>query len=298
MITSIRSVDIIFQKAIYLQKKGIPFVLTGTNGAYKLESEYYKDEVYISKFKQGLLPKDLGFIKRIKNHIIKEQIYLKYTEFLNPGLIKYVETKEYPEGTLFNDVYEVDLDEAYWKTALNEGIISKELYDEGCKFKFENLDKEETAYKKKVRLIALGSLAKQKSYYEFSGKKIIRRDPIKSVLTENVWYTIVKKVSDIMTSAQKIAGNDFLMFWVDGIYIKGHENVEKIQDYFHSKGYESKVKKIHKFYYKNRIIHSQDTELENKEDIRTFNLPALNKKRKKTLFSNLELIETAKKYSK
>jgi hypothetical protein len=293
---SVSSVEIIFKKAIYYQKQGIPFELRGTNGSYQLVSDQWENEVFVSKFKNGLKPEDLGFVRRVKNFVKKNYISLKFTNQYYTYNIDYVSLRQFPDGIEYNDVWEIDIDEAYWRTALNEGVISQSLYDEGSKFKQDpNLTPEEVQYKKRVRLIALGSLAKQTKVYKFTGKKIELIENERSSDTENVWYNICHKVGEVMKEAEKLAGDDFLFFWVDGIYVKGKENVERISQYFIENNYQSKIKKIEKFYVKDRIIHCQDSS--DVRDIRTFRLPNPNK-RKKAIHSVSKINSVATKYSK
>lgn len=293
---NISSVDMIFKKAIYYQKNGIPFELRGTNGSYQLVTEQWNNEVFVSKFKNGLKPEDLGFVKRVKNHVKKNNIAFKFPEQYFTYDIDYVSIRQFENDIEYNDVWEIDIDEAYWRTALNEGVISQQLYDEGSKFKQDpNLSPEEVQYKKRVRLIALGSLAKQTKIYQFTGKKIELLENERSVLTENVWYNICHKVGKIMKAAEELAGDDFLFFWVDGIYVKGKENVDKISKFFIDNNYQSKIKKIERFYVKDRIIHCQDSN--DVEDFRTFRLPNPNKK-KRNIHSVKKINSVATKYSK
>lgn len=287
--SKVRSVNIVFEKAQYLQRQRKSFTLNGTNGRYELISEYYGEKI-VSKFKSNLTPKELNFIKKVKKHVISKIDTLNFFDLLNHTLIKYVDTKKYENGTVFNDVYEVDIDEAYWMTAKLNNVISEEIYNEGNKA---------SEIKKQVRLIALGSLAKKVYSYNFSGSKIMvdRAEIKRSLLTENIWYTICQKVSKIMIECQDTVKNDFIMFWVDGVYFRGEENVKKIQEIIESYGYASKIKKMHKVEYKEDRIWCYENETDTEKEVRSFNLPK-NKNKLKPPFPKEELNKTAIKYSK
>jgi len=250
----LRSIQIVFEKAMWLQSKGISFDLEGVNGSYTLKTDFY-DWDYVSKFKEKLNQTEINFIKKVKSHVKKENIFMNFIDPIGAAQIQYVATQEFPNGTEFNDVYEVDIDEAYWKTAKMLNVITEEIYNEGKKSGPD-------AMRKTVRLMALGSLAKKTKTYRFQGKKMILLPDTKNSETENIWFTICKKVSDLMVSAQKMAGSEFVMFWVDGIYVRGEHHVKMISDLFESAGYASKVNKIHKVIYKNRVIYCQDSEKE------------------------------------
>jgi hypothetical protein len=297
----LRSVNGIFMLAQQFQKKKIPFELIGTNGSYRLipEDDNQKRNKYFSKFRSGLGPKELGFVRKVKNYVMKNEIYLNFTEYMNPKMITYIDMKYVPDGVEYNDVYEIDIDEAYWRTALNKGVISEKLYTEGSKANDDQrLDPTEIKQRKLVRLIALGSLAKKSRKYTFTGKKMIVEEVYKSdsvQLTENIWYSICKTVSDIMLEAKKaLPGDDYLFFWVDGIYFRGESNKGLVEDIFKKYNYNVKIKKIDKVEYINAVCHVHEAD---KEKPRTFNLPQ-KRKRKNSVSSLQKINKTALKYSK
>jgi hypothetical protein len=221
--------NIIQKKALYLSQIGEEFKLIRINNNFKLESTYFGNSS--SKPMSSLEPTELGFVKRVKNHVKKHRVHEKFIDnFYYPSDINYVSTKNYEPGTKISNVIEIDIDEAYWKTAFNLGVIDDELYNEGSKAN-QNLSKI-------ARLIALGSLAKQEDVYYFKGMRLMKEETKRSELTENIWYSICKKVSDVMSEAEKIANDNFLMFWVDGIYIKNEpDTVDKIKSLFTDNGY-------------------------------------------------------------
>lgn len=300
----LRSVRGIFLLASQYEKRKMPFSLTGINGAYKLE-KYNSDgsvERYFSKYKTSLTPKDLGFVKKVKNHVIRENIAVKFLRNrLTTEDVTYIDMARYEDGTEFDDVWEIDIDEAYWKTALMLDVIDQKIYDEGSKYKTEEgLTEIQISHRKMVRLIALGSLAKKERRYEFKGKRIIlkpdqRSESVKA--TENIWYTICKRVSDCMQEAKKsVKPEDYVMYWVDGIYIRGESNIKTIQDVFTKWGYRSKIKRIERVSY-DKSVCSAFT-LKTDEKPRTFHLPSVKKTKNITKSTIQEMNIAAVKYSK
>jgi hypothetical protein len=169
-------------------------------------------------------------------NILEIEIYLKFAEtFYTPEKIRYIHILNKQKEKVFDNIIEIDVNEAYWKTAKILGVIDDNLYNAGSK--------ENSKISKKTRLIALGSLAKKTDVYHFKGSRIVKHEVIRSYLTENVWYSICKTLSDAMWEARKIAGNDFFLFWVDGIYIKNNpEKAKAIKEHFESLGYDVKFK--------------------------------------------------------
>lgn len=303
-IGDLRSVNGIFLLARQYEARKIKYTLTGINGAYKLEKHEENGEVqrFFSKYKTALTPKDLGFVRKVKNHVIRENVAFNFLDkHLTSEDVKYIDMKQYPDGVEFNDVYEIDIDEAYWQTARMLNVIDEKLYQEGSKYKTEvGLTDLQIKHRKMVRLIALGSLAKKVKRYHFNGKKIVLDPNVmtdEAKATERVWYHICKRVSDCMQEAKNtVNSSDYVMYWVDGIYIRGEHNVKAIQDVFTKWGYKSKIKKIEKVSYKNSVCHAY--EFASDESPRTFHLPKNGKSKSKLRNTIPEINKAALKYSK
>ena len=177
----VESTEIIYRKALRLAKLNEEFKLIKVNNTFQLESAYFGKS--ISKRSTRISPVELGFIKKVKNYVMNNHIYINFTtNFYSPTDIRYINVKKRPSGTVIDDVIEIDIDEAYWKTAFILGVINEEIYKQGSK---QNKD-----ISKSTRLIALGSLAKKIDEYIYKGNKMIKHQQIRSELTENIWYSI------------------------------------------------------------------------------------------------------------
>ena len=133
-------------KAYYLQGTDREYTLVCTNGNYELISDLFRTKTYARNTR--ITPKELGFIKKVKNYIVKNLIYANFKKDYFPRNIVYMDANPKWRGTILTDVVEVDIDQAYWETAYQLGALSKELYDQGKK----------GTISKEARMVALGSL--------------------------------------------------------------------------------------------------------------------------------------------
>jgi hypothetical protein len=275
----------IHAKARQLYRMGKEFKLIRINNSFRLESDYHGN---LSSSKSSKLPpKELGFVKRVRNHVLKEKVYQNFiTNWYYPSDIDYVAIKKQKSGTVIRDLVEIDIDEAYWATAKNLNVLSEKLYHEGSK--------QTGKISKLGRLVALGSLAKKEIHYTFNGRQLIKQEIVRSKRTENIWYSICKRLSDVMYEAQKMAGSDFVMYWVDGIYIKNKpEVIKSISDLFISFGYDVKIRENLEVKYDDQRVYVTDLET---NKTRPFYIPKKSKRR--NYFMDFELREVASKYEK
>jgi hypothetical protein len=220
-----------------LAEMGKEYSIKVVNGNYQLISDMF---VQKSFNKTDYTPEELRFIKEVRRHVVKNEIHLDPVFQENQYFasdIHYVKVARVPFGEEFDNVCEVDIDQAYWETAFQLGVIDQKIYQKGCKGKIS----------KKARLTALGSLARKSYKYDFKGYKMIDKTVESEPLLENLWFTICKRVSDVMHEVIEALGDDFIFYWVDGIYFQNKpENVSKAMVAFMNRGYQSKFKKINR----------------------------------------------------
>jgi len=208
------------------------FKLASVNGHYKLKSKfvgntdtYSKDEYQYS---------DMNFIKKIKSHVKKNKIHLdsKFADNqVMPSDVKYVAVNVVPENARYEHCGEVDINEAYWITAYKLGIIDKAIYDEG---------KKTNGLAKGIRVASLGALAKKEVVYTYEKGELVGQEDKQSPLFQNLWFTICKHIGDVMTEVANVLGDDFLFYWVDGVYFKNpSKNKDIVQNIFAKHGYGS-----------------------------------------------------------
>ena len=185
-------------------------------------------------------------------------------------------------GEKFENVYEVDIDEAYWKTAHLLNIIDDKIYQKGQK---GNISKQ-------ARLTALGSLAKKVYIYQFKGDKLEKVNTETDPLLQNLWFTICKRVSDVMNECINKIDKDFIFYWVDGIYMTGGiKTVAKCEEIFVNYGYNVKFKKIKQIYFHEKGFDCNDYGTH----VRNFNYPYATKSGEKVInyIESLELKKLA-----
>tara|TARA_R110000751_G_scaffold92475_2_gene180974 strand:- start:2070 stop:2984 length:915 start_codon:yes stop_codon:yes gene_type:complete len=277
------SKDVLLKKAKYLAQKDEEYTIKVINGNYELISELFKHKTFSDT---DYTTKELTFIKSVKNYIVKNEIYLnsEFEKQFFPEDVHYIKVAKVPLGKKFEGVFEIDIDEAYWKTAHLLGIISDEIYLRGQK---GNISKQ-------ARLTALGSLAKKIYYYKFKGEQLEKVSTKTDPLLQNLWFTICKRVSDVMNDCIRELGKEFIFYWVDGIYVQGKaENLVIAENIFTEYGYNVKFKKVKQVYFHEKGFSCNDFGTHTRE----FNYPGYSRARTKDLSYSeaLELKKLAKK---
>lgn len=262
------------------------YTIKVVNGNYELISSLFTHKTFN---KNEYTMDELKFIKSVRSYIKRNEIYLQphfQDNQVFPEDVHYIKVARVPMFQKFDNVCEVDIDQAYWETAYQLGIISDEIYVSGSKGNIS----------KKARLTALGSLAKKKYNYKFKGDKLLETIVDKDPLLENLWFTICKRVSDIMHQVIEALKGDFIFYWVDGIYFKNTpENVSIAMQVFIENGYNSKFKKINQIYF-----HEKGFTVNDYGDIkREFTYPNYSKKGAKIDYAeNFKLATVANKVIK
>ncbi len=250
----------LIKKISFLASLGEEYTVRATNGNYTLDSELFKDKTFSSG---DYTAEDLRFIRKVRRYIINNSIYLlpQFEQQYFKRDVSYLGVKKAVQGTTYDSLMEVDIDEAYWKTARLLEIISQDIYEEGQKGTIE----------KKTRLTALGSLAKKTTIYRLKGKVLVAEPEVESdPLLENLWFTICKRIGDVMYEVSQEIGDDYIFFWVDGIYMKANpESVQIAIDIFNAHGYDTKTKSAESIEFTEKGFTVWDTKTEKRD----FNYP-------------------------
>lgn len=216
---------------------------TGGKLLINCKSDGLKYGYYLNKLKSF---KDFHFIKKVAKYIevndinFEQNFKISYMGF-NPFFKK--------NKTLTKDVYELDLSAAYWTLAYKYEFISKEIYEEGLKVD------------KIIRLIALGSLAKNEKIFFFNGTKYEKVLNHKNERA-GIFFKLSYETDKIMKDLIYLIGLDsYLFYWVDAIFFRGIDNAEKIKGHLKGIGVGFKLIKIKKLRMnakKNKIILLKD----------------------------------------
>jgi hypothetical protein len=221
------------RKSSFLYMNKMPFTMVISGGVYEL----YSDEWNCKSIDKTFDPKAMNFVKKIKKHVKDNFVAMKFVNknYKNSN-IKYIDVNpKIKAGDVVEGVCCLDIKSAYWRTALLMGVISREIYDKGL------------AIDKITRLASLGSLAKKKEVYTFDGEEYKRVDIVRSYDTENIWFALCARVSELMQKMIDDLGDDFLFYWVDGIYFKRtDDNIKKVTEFLESCSYDIKEEPVSK----------------------------------------------------
>ena len=192
----------------YIYERAGSSVLLKVNGI-----TYYSSS--IENPKDRLPVKQIYFIAKVKKHILKHNLCKKISpNYKNEDLIKYFHyNKKIKVGENLKNTYSIDIEKAYWVSALQQGFITNELYQEGLKVD------------KKIRISCLGTFAKQKHIYHFNGKNEIY-DGCTMPQYPHVFFNQANAIYGIMEKCRRAIGDKHLFYWTDGIYVKGKQAAE------------------------------------------------------------------------
>ncbi len=240
------------------------FCLKENNETFSVLFSSSKLVILFKSFKYTFYPnklasvKGLHFIKTLKDYIknndIKYNFNLKipYMAF-NMNLKNSVNYKK--------DLYEIDLKGAYWQMFNRHFNISKELYNEGLKVD------------KKIRLMALGSLAKRVNRFNYSGNNLVSNENIKSIETEGIFFKCAYETDLIMRNLiNSIAKENYIFYWVDAIFFRGEKNVKVITDILRSQSLDFKIVPIKRIIKKANLIEVEDFDFKKRD----FNFKKIN----------------------
>jgi len=201
----------------YLKQNKMPFEMITSGSTIKIKSNLGKALFLNSK----LDFKDLLFIKNVYSHI-KDKYQYGQLEHLNTELttkdVNYVGVNKDNIGKNFKKIIELDIKSAYWNIAYQMGIIDKELYEKGL------------LVRKEIRLVSLGTLARQECKVNFDGE-VFSLPELEQRETAFIFYSICKKVDEIILKCVDILRDDYIFFWVDAVYFKDSiESVKKVSE--------------------------------------------------------------------
>jgi hypothetical protein len=118
----------------------------------------------------------------------------------------------------------IDIKSAYLTALRNENIISEEFFEEVNKCK------------KSERLRLLGSLATTKNIYKYKNGELVFLDQKKSDLENYFWFCCLE-IGDLMQKISTKLENNFLFFWVDGIYSLYNSSMDLIIEELNKNNY-------------------------------------------------------------
>ncbi len=215
-----------FQKYLVdYRRDGIPYTLYTSNLSSKLVSAL-GPVIYTGN---PITHKEMGFVNKVRYALEKSVDEKIKTVPRRYRKATYFKINALAVGFEYTGAVEIDINNAYWRTALLLGFITEELYQAGLL---------ET---KQARLIALGQLAKRQSVFSFDGKTVRQLADIVDAKKEYAWDLICRGTGDVLLSISR--QTDYLFFWVDAIFVP-FSDAGKVKYLLHAAGYNYKTIKI------------------------------------------------------
>jgi len=216
-----------------LVRKGVKFKIVKTSSKFRIITDTH-DYTYQANY-SDLKPSEMYFFKYLEKNIIPVKLEDAQTIRARINYIYYNrsimhEVRHENKVLVFNDCFEIDLNSAYWESARRLGIISAEVYERGL------------TLSKKVRLMALGNLAKRPINMYFDGQKYhSERAPIPPMA--KYFFACADYTDNVIAEIFNRNVDFCLFYWVDALFVKG-EIKREICAYLDEIKFPYKVKSI------------------------------------------------------
>lgn len=175
--------------------------------------------------------KELFFIQKVKKYINENTLGV----YCDRSKIKYIKEGKITKHRWYkSQLYEIDLNAAYWNFARKFNYIDESLFLHGKKVS------------KLTRLVSLGNLAKTTTILKFNGENYEFIGETRSEETEGVFFSVSLATDQTMNMLRTIADKNFLFYWVDAIFLKTEKSKKEVCEYLKSQNIDFKIKKIDK----------------------------------------------------
>ncbi len=197
-----------------LKDKGDPFNVTKTTKSTLIRFEGFSYMFADSHFNNRLL----NLFQKIKR-----EVHNNITEYeLTPPEIvrsKYFQTGQFEpigigEVLTHKDCIEFDINKAYYCVLRHFNYISEGFFNE-C-----------VVLPKQVRLSLVGALATQKTTFYYDKGVLIDYKVKSDEMLRRVFFQLVEYVDRVLDYFSKLASDNFLFYWVDGIYLKQYDRAK------------------------------------------------------------------------
>jgi hypothetical protein len=179
-------------------------------------------------------------------------------------LTKYYSTDNYDvrnglKPKNYGKVINVDIVGAYPNTLINNGLCTQETYK-----RLMNLPKME-------RLPAIGMIAKKATVFSYENGECTEWD-VEVGEFANIFYFLIYEIDRIMKFCKEIAGEYYIMHWVDGIFLEPHtprQILENIQEFLKKHKYLYRFENISSF----KVVREDDMlnfEITKNKELKTF----------------------------
>lgn len=180
----------------------------------------------------------LSLINKVRNDA-KRYLEANIEKIRSDERIYFLDMFDLPIGDEI--IVKVDLTSAYWRFAVQEGIISKETND------FFNItfDDRSGKEKKEIRLKALGSLATRKEIETFKDGKSVDWEPHEQE-TKILYMHICRSVDNVMRECKHECNGCIFYYW-DCMFVR-KQYANDVINFFMSKQFECKSEETRLYY--------------------------------------------------
>jgi len=193
-------------------------------GKQKFVTNKYSNRVFVAA---NMIKKDV--INSVKGQRIISGTYKK---------TNYANSRKYTDLS-FPEVLNIDLNSAYASCLLINDLITQKTFDY-----LKGLKKEE-------RLPCVGMLAQSNTTFIYEGGKCVDMKPFRAP-TYQVFYYLISEINYLMNDIQFELGNDFIFYWVDGVFFMPDTKPSKIrnvENMVQELGYSFKYEEVKDFRY-------------------------------------------------
>jgi hypothetical protein len=199
-----------------LRREGVPFLSRMSGYTTIIETHEFK---WI--FNDDIAESDFKFVdvaEKIKEDVNRPDcpVIDEVKEF---DLIYFDCHNNLPDELKLRTAHNVDITNCYLTTSLNFGIIRKETFDYANTLK-EKLDKHK----------AFGMLATNYTCFYFNSGELKKVFPLVNEFERKYFFAVVSEISGVMKSILSELYEDFIFYWVDGIYFKSKRAAMRAQE--------------------------------------------------------------------
>lgn len=211
----------------YLINRGVPHSLLVGRSSITLkvvDDKTGKSKTYYENT-GTLKPRYLNFVKEVKQVMTEGE-----EPVFNPEKtpISYIRNYEKAAGT-YENVFEVDLNSAYWEAAYQLGFLPYSLYKKG-----QQVDK-------MARLISLGAGAAVRDCFRFDPETLEYTfvDTDQNQVGRSRFFQVCYEIDQMVMRSCDI--HEALFFWVDAVFLKDRDSAESVVKFFGENAFTSKV---------------------------------------------------------
>lgn len=191
--------------------------------------------------------KEVSFIGSTKRYIVDNGLHESIVpSYKKVSDIKFIDwNQKIGAGECFDNCFCIDINSAYWDSALMQGFIDDKIYKEG-------LTKD-----KRIRLACLGTFAKVISTIEFNGEKEVFLDDILPT-HPHVFFNSANMIFKAMDECKKRLGKEFLFYWTDCVYVSSESARDKVYAILEKSGFKYKTETASRIVFTSKSINVND----------------------------------------